>query len=233
LEKPHGVLFDLDGVLVLTEPLKAAAHVATIKELGGDAPLSLYSELMGKSHDTVRRAFLTAAGLDVEPVTYTQTFGRIYRHLLQTQLELAPGALELLTQLAGIGYKLAVVTSSSSQTLANILRQANLAAFFDAQVSADEVAQKKPAPDAYILALRLLNIPPTCAVVIEDSDTGIQAASAAGLHALAIRHSLNAHHDLTQAYAIFDSLQDGNLIHTIDALLNPGNRELLISQGAH
>jgi HAD superfamily hydrolase (TIGR01509 family) len=233
LKKTRGVLFDLDGVLVLTEPLKAAAHVATVKELGGDAPPSLYPELMGQSHDAVRRAFLAAAGLTAEPMTYTQTFGKIYHHLIQTQLELAPGAIELLKELAGTGYKLAVVTSSSSQTLANILRQADLAAFFDAQVSADDVAQKKPAPDAYVLALRLLNLPPTCAVVIEDSDTGIQAASAAGLRALAIRHSLNARHDLTQAYAVFDSLQDSNLVHTIDALLSPGNRGLPISQEAH
>lgn len=222
MEKTRGVLFDLDGVLVLTEPLKAAAHVATVQGLGGDVPLSLYSELMGQSHNIVRRAFLTAAGLDVEPMTYTQTFRRIYHHLLQTQLERAPGAIELLTHLSSAGYKLAVVTSSSSQTLARILRQANLAAFFDARVSADDVAQRKPAPDAYLLALHLLNLSPTGAVVIEDSDTGIQAASMAGLRALAIRHSLNICHDLTQAYAIFDSLLNSNLVRAIDTLLNPG-----------
>jgi phosphoglycolate phosphatase-like HAD superfamily hydrolase len=104
LKRACGILFDLDGVLVLSESLKAAAHVATIQEFGGDAPISLYSKLMGQSHEKVRSAFLATAGLDVELETYTQTFRKIYHQLLQSKLEIAPGAVELLQQLGGKGY---------------------------------------------------------------------------------------------------------------------------------
>ena len=119
------VLFDLDGVLVLTEPLKGQAHAATIRTFGGNARASLYAEVMGQSHEAVRSAFLAAGRVDAEPEKYTETFRRIYRDLLRTNLETRRGAADLVRELAGKGYRLGPGACPSIQ-----LAQKNLGSSF-------------------------------------------------------------------------------------------------------
>jgi HAD superfamily hydrolase (TIGR01509 family) len=186
---------------------------------GADIPLSFYAEVLGQSHERVRSAYLEAGGIDVDAETYTQTYRQIYQRLLRTDLELAPGSLELLRQLSQKGYALAVVSSSHSRAVNQILGQTGLGEFFDVQVSGDDVDRKKPAPDAYLRALDMLAVPSTSAIVIEDSESGVQAAINAGMRVFAVRHSMNVRHDLVAAYAVLDSLCDTTRIVNLIALL--------------
>ncbi len=208
VEKEKAILFDLDGVLVLTESLKALAHTATVKRFGGDIPISFYRDLMGQSHEAVRGAFIKASSINIDPVTYTQTFRETYQELLRNDLKTTPGAEELVRQLAEAGYLMAVVSSTRKKTMEGILSSTGLARFFSAFVGSDDVDKKKPAPDAYLLALRMLDVLPDSAVVIEDSESGVNAAHNAGLRVLALRHQFNASHDFTHASVIVDSLLD-------------------------
>ncbi|MBI3698538.1 MAG: HAD-IA family hydrolase, partial [Acidobacteria bacterium] len=93
---------------------------------------------------------------------------------------------------------------------------------FRVRVSADDVRRPKPAPDAYLIALDRLRIGPTAAVAFEDSASGLEAAGAAGLPVLALRHSFNLEQDLSRAVAQFDSLCDSStIVETIESLLIP------------
>jgi HAD superfamily hydrolase (TIGR01509 family) len=221
LKKPRGVLFDLDGVLVLTEPLKAEAHLATVRKFGGDVSPNLYHTVIGVSHEQTRSAYLVAAGLDIDPEAYSETFHENYRALLRDRLEVAPGVMRLLQRLHGEYYRLAVVSASHSWMVEQVLSQTGLAQFFGAFVSANDVVNQKPAPDAYLLALDRLSIPPIAAVVVEDSEPGMKAAVNAGMRVLAVRHSFNASHTFAAAHMILDSLLDTDLIvETIGFLLD-------------
>ncbi len=220
MKEAKAVLFDLDGVLVLTESLKASAHAATIKRFGGDVPISFYSGLMGQSHEVVRGAFIEASAINIDPDAYTQVFREIYRELLRSDLKTTPGAEELVRRLAEAGYLLAVVSTTRKKTMEEILASTGLAHFFSVFVASDDVDNKKPAPDAYLLALNQLNISSNSAVVIEDSESGIRAAYNASLPVIALRHSFNTNHDFTHANVVVDSLLDSQpIIQAIETLL--------------
>lgn len=222
VSKIRAVLFDLDGVLVQSEPLKARAHAETVNRLGGRVSTALYVKLMGQPHEAVRAAFLAAGGIDADPECYTRTYRRIYRKLLQTELETTPGIVAVVRHLAGKGYSLAVVSSSPAATVTQILDQTGLSSFFPVRVAADDVEKSKPAPDPYVRALDLLFVPPTSAVAIEDSEAGVASASASGMRVLALRHSYNACQDLSRAYAVLsESVDTQTVVQMIDSLLDP------------
>lgn len=204
----HAILFDLDGVLIPTENIKGQVHAQTVASFGGSVSPSLYVDLIGRAHEDVRRLFITASAIEIDPQAYTSKFRQIYHALLETDISFSPGAGELLLALSRQGYPLALVSSSSAATISLILEKLGLTGFFDAVVTADDVSHKKPAPDAYLLALERLSIPPARAVVFEDSGVGIQAASAAGATVIAVRHLVNHRQDFSPAFTVLDSLAD-------------------------
>lgn len=222
MDKIRAVLFDLDGVLVQSEPLKARAHAETVDRFGGSTPSALYAEVMGQPHEAVRAALLVAGGVDADPECYTRTYRRIYRELLQTELETTPGVGDLVRQLAEKGFSLAVVSSSPAATVTQILDQITLASLFRVRVAADDVKKLKPAPDPYVRALDLLSVPPASAVAVEDSEAGVASASGAGMRVLALRHSYNGYQDLSRAYAVLGvPLDTQAVVQMIDSLLDP------------
>ncbi|MFQ5631813.1 MAG: HAD family hydrolase, partial [bacterium] len=110
-------------------------------------------------------------------------------------------------------------TSSIRWMMDTVLAHANLAHFFDVTICADDVQREKPAPDPYLLALERLNLPAPAAVIIEDSETGIAAAKAAGVPVIAVRHDFNGLHDFSNANAEVDSLKDtGRIIGFVEKL---------------
>ena len=102
------------------------------------------------------------------------------------------------------------------------MRKNQVEHFFQAVVTADSVKKHKPAPDPYCKALELLRLKeaPNLAVAFEDTWTGIVAAKAAQLKVFAVRHRLNYKQNLSEAETIFYSLEDDQIIPTIEAYLN-------------
>ena len=214
------VIFDLDGVLVITEALKAQAHEEAVQFFGGRVERGFYGVVMGCSHESVRAAFIREAGIDIEPRDYSERYGQIYDRLLGTDLAVSPGVNELLKDLKQRGYALAVVTSSQQWMVDRIFAGTNISQFFDVVVSADDVARHKPAPDPYLAALERLGTPPDSALVFEDSEVGVAAAAAAGIPVIGLRHEFNAKHDFRPADRTIESFQDtGQVVRIIDEML--------------
>jgi HAD superfamily hydrolase (TIGR01509 family) len=216
----RAVLFDMDGVLVQTEALKARAHTAAVEHLGGGVPEGFYPTVMGRSHESVRGAFLAAAGLDgADPARYTRFYRAYYRRLVQSEVYVTPGVVELIESLSA--FRLAVVSSSRAETVAQVLEQTGLARYFPVRVSADDTARHKPAPDPYLCALERLSLPATRGVAIEDSQSGVESAAAAGLPVLALCHAFNCGQDFSPAAAVLDDLSDTcSVVRLIQDLLN-------------
>jgi HAD superfamily hydrolase (TIGR01509 family) len=208
LEAPHGVLFDLDGVLVATEELKALAHTETVAGYGGTLEPRQYTAEMGRAYDDVIEAFIRRTGIDADPAAYSRAFRSAYLDLLRTRLTLTPGAAELLDALREDGYRLAVVSSSLRWMMDEILGGARLDRFFQTVVSAEDVREEKPSPEPYRLALERLSLQPRSAIVFEDTESGITSGTRAGLKVIAVRHEYNVEHDLSRASMILDSLAD-------------------------
>ena len=222
-DRKRGVLFDLDGVVVRTEGFKAQAHADTVRLLGGVASADLYRLHMGKSHAAVRQAFVTAGGITADPAEYSEIYRGLYRGLLRQGVEVVEGAVALVHRLRSEGFALAVVTSTTAWAAQYLLDKAGLNGCFEAQISADEVDRLKPDPAAYQLALKRLALREDEAVVIEDTETGIEAAWRARIPAIALRHEWNGGHDFSRADAVLPSLADVSIvIATIRTILSRG-----------
>jgi HAD superfamily hydrolase (TIGR01509 family) len=220
LKTPKAVLFDMDGVLVQTEPLKAQAHASTVAHFGGKVEPAFYATVMGQSMEAAEWAFCQTGQVEEAFSRYRPRYETIYHTLLQTQLAVTPGVIPLLQQLQGRGYRLAVVTSDHAATMQDVLARTSLIHFFEVRVARDDVTRTKPAPDGYLLALERLALPTSAALVIEDSEAGVQAATSAGLPTIALRHSFNAQHDFGRAFKVIDSFGDPDLlIKTIEQAL--------------
>lgn len=215
----RAVLFDMDGVLVLTDQLKAEAHANVVRQLGGNVPPSFYERHMGKSHALVRQAFLAEAGIHADLERYSRLYDEKYRALLQTKLKAAPGSHRLLALLMERGFILGVVSSSRSWMMDHVLRETRLKRFFSVVVASEDVQHPKPAPDAYVLALQRLGMGPSGVAAFEDSESGVEAAVGAGLVVFAVRHPFNRGHDFRRAARELSSLDDTQAIVSAVELL--------------
>jgi HAD superfamily hydrolase (TIGR01509 family) len=208
VERARGALFDLDGVLVSTEELKALAHTETVAGYGGRLDPWQYRAEMGRAYDDVIDAFIRRTGIDADPADYSKAFRSAYLDLLRARLQLTPGAADLLQALNEQGYRLAVVSSSLRWMMDEILGRTRLDLFFHTVVSAEDVREEKPSPEPYELALKRLALEPRNAVVFEDTQSGVTSGSRAGVKVIAVRHEYNVDHDLSRAAMVLDSLAD-------------------------
>ncbi len=206
--EPGAVIFDMDGVLITSEALKAEAHAATVRALGGEIDPGFYGRVMGQDHDTTRSAFMKAAGIAPPPAQYTALYRKNYEQLMAADLRVVLGVEPLLAALEQRRYRRGMVTSSLRWMVEQVFHQTGLGRHFDAVVTADDVERHKPAPDCYLLALERLAISAARAVVIEDSEPGVMAAAGAGIPVIALRHDFNRTHDFTRAAGAIDSLAD-------------------------
>lgn len=202
------VVFDMDGVLAHTEPLKLRAHRAAVEARGGTLEEALYRREMGGVHGEVVRAFLRGSGLDDSPSAvdaYEDRFQEEYRELLARELTPTPGAAEVLEACRGSGRRLVLVTSSERWMAEIVLSRLADPHPFLAVITADDVERTKPHPEPYRRARSALGSD-AAAVAVEDTAAGVTSASGAGLPVLAVRHALNRDEAFDDVFAVVDSL---------------------------
>lgn len=185
------VLFDFDGTLADTEPLGMELDREALAALGVEVPIEELHALAGTDGTSSVRALLDRHGrpdiaLD-EYYAHRRPSHVIYRDMV---LKVFPGALELVASLRGRGTALALVSTTNAAEILYALDRLGAASLFDAIVTGDMVDRHKPEPDPYLLALSMLGVDPSRAVVVEDSRPGIASAKAAGLYTVAFKGSV-------------------------------------------
>ncbi|WP_055492907.1 HAD-IA family hydrolase [Streptomyces sp. TP-A0356] len=176
----QAVLFDMDGTLVDTERLwwEAVEHVAGRALTEADQP-----EVLGRpvEHTAAWLGEATGAPVaDLAAALHREFTGRV-----RTGVVPRPGALDLLDALARDGVPTALVTASP-RALADTVIEALGAGHFAVSVTADDTERTKPAPDPYLAACRALGVDPVGCVAVEDTETGVASAEAAGCAVLAV-----------------------------------------------
>jgi HAD superfamily hydrolase (TIGR01509 family) len=178
------VMFDLDGVLVDSEPLWNEAKQALVREAGGQWREDATPAMMGMS-SREWSAYLRdelGVGRDVEEIN-RDVVARMERRF-RADLPLLPGARDAVRALRD-RWPLGLASSSNRELIDLVLDLAGLADAFVATVSSEEVQHGKPAPDVYLEAARRVGVPPGRCVAIEDSSNGLRAAAAAGMAVIA------------------------------------------------
>jgi HAD superfamily hydrolase (TIGR01509 family) len=220
IDREHrAALFDLDGVLVNTEPLKLEAHEDVARSLGSTQPSHFYREVLGQTKNRVARRAIEIAKLGVSVDEYNRRFDEFYRSKLGGRVTLTPGAAALLRDLRDENYYCGVVSSSSRAVAQEILRLVGLSSAFDVIVTAESMTSPKPSPAPYRAALNALSVAPARAVAFEDTEAGLQAARRAGLVVIAILHDLNSMQDLSAASAqLHDFVDHEAVVDLINSL---------------
>jgi HAD superfamily hydrolase (TIGR01509 family) len=182
----QAVLFDMDGTLVDSEKLWDISLTALYDELGGRLTPTVRASMVGGSADDTMQTVYTDLGLD--PAAMAESIRWLHDYtaaLFDDGLPWCDGAQDLLEALASEGTPMALVTNTqrelTDRALNSIGRQ-----YFSATVCGDEVPRGKPAPDAYLRAAALLDLPPDLCLAIEDSVTGTAAAEGAGCPVLVV-----------------------------------------------
>jgi len=190
LSQTRYFLFDLDGTLVESSVLHEQAFREVLER---EHPRALrgfhYEVLKGLS---TRDAFGRLGLIDPAQLDgCVQEKQRLYRESVAAgKLLLMKGAWELLSALLSAGRSCSLVTSGSARSVAAALSAGGLSDIFDAVVTAEDVSRGKPAPDPYLTCLARCGWPARLAVAIEDADSGVASARAAGLKVIGVHNAV-------------------------------------------
>jgi HAD superfamily hydrolase (TIGR01509 family) len=180
------VIFDLDGVIIDSEPVHQAIEKQLFKELGIEVPETFHQKLVGMNEEDLWGKVITEFGLD----TGLQSMVDKKRAYLKSSLEnpqvfkAIPAVIILIKTLKEQKYTLVLASSSPLFYIETILKYLDIHRDFDAVVSGEEVTHSKPAPDIFLEAARRVGKEPPSCLVIEDSANGIRAAKGAGMTVL-------------------------------------------------
>lgn len=183
--KKLGVLFDMDGCLVDSEPVINAAAVLTLKEWGIAAQPKDFHPFVGRGEEKYLQGVVELYG----KIYDSKMKARLYELYLEQAKTIKPhkGALECLTRLQQHGFLLALASSADHVKIEANLGGAGIPrSFFSVVIGAEDVVHKKPAPDIYLKAAACLEIEPRWCIVVEDAPVGIQAAKEAGMPCIAV-----------------------------------------------
>ncbi|KAK3022768.1 hypothetical protein RJ639_046731 [Escallonia herrerae] len=193
--KVSAVLFDMDGVLCDSEEPSRLAAVDVFAEMGVEVAVEDFVPFMGTGEANFVGGVASLKGVEgFNPEAAKKRFFEIYldKYAKPNSGIGFPGALELITQCKNSGVKVAVASSADRIKVDANLTAAGLPlSLFDAIVSADAFENLKPAPDIFLAASKILNVPISECVVIEDALAGVQAARAAQMRCIAVTTTLS------------------------------------------
>ena len=178
MQLPEALIFDMDGVLVDSEPLHKRAKELAFAEVGLILPESVYDSYKGRPDRTMMPEVLSAHGRASHAELVTERKKHFYEQI-EHELQPIPGAAEFV-RWAATRFRLALATSATPRNRAAALRMLQLEDCFQSIVDTDRFQRPKPDPEIFQVAERDLALSPDQCWVIEDSIAGIGAAKAAG-----------------------------------------------------
>ncbi|TMO26804.1 HAD family phosphatase [Pseudoalteromonas sp. S4492] len=204
------VLFDMDGTLVDSESVHFNIWNDLLAPFGVQYDEAAFCQrFSGRPTLEAAKEVVTNYGLTISPEQLTDekyaAFGRFVSSNLPAYM---PHAKAVLEQVKASGLKMALVTGSAKDEAYPILNGYGIFDWFDCVVTKDDVNNPKPAGDPYQLALDTLNIMADEAVAVEDTFTGVTAASNAGVAVYAVPNHFTLEHDFSKAAGVFADLSE-------------------------
>lgn len=185
--RPHGVLWDMDGTLIDTEPYWMEAENDLIESHGGTWSDAQAFQLVGNALIVSGRIIKEQTGIPLTPEEIVDALLERVVVKLREHVPWRPGARELLLAARDAGLPCALVTMSY-ESFARVLVDSLPAGTFEVVVTGDMVEHGKPHPEPYLRAAHNLALAPEQCVAIEDSATGVRSAVAAGVPTVAVPH---------------------------------------------
>jgi len=215
---PEAVIFDMDGVLIDSEPIHIGIEKQLFDKLGIDVSETVHRSYMGASNEFMYSDLRSRFNLSesvTELIESDELFRSDYFHRLDT-IPANDGLISLLGQIKTAGLKLAVATSSSPEIANLLLNKCGIAPFFDAIVTTSEAGKSKPSPDVYLLAAKKIGVSPEDCIVFEDSPNGLLSAKSAGMFCVVIQSDSELIQKLSKADYLIQSFTEITLTRLTD-----------------
>jgi HAD superfamily hydrolase (TIGR01509 family) len=183
------ILFDLDGVIIDSEPVHAKAKKLVLEKFNIPYTSSIFDEYKGRTD----KVFFDFVSNDLDhmkrPSEVFYNSKRIIFENIITELSLVPGFMSFYQKVKDKGISMALVSSTSLYSLGLVDRQYDISKMFDLVITEVDTIRHKPEPDPYLKALQKLPADTATTIVIEDSPNGIISAKRAGCHVYALTSS--------------------------------------------
>jgi HAD superfamily hydrolase (TIGR01509 family) len=206
------VIFDMDGVIIDSEPFHGEVNKRIFKTLGVRVSKKDYKKYIGTSNTNMWTDLKTRYNLpqSLQKLVEMQGSGNV-DFLRANQFGPIEGIAGLLAELEKKSIAIALASSSPSVAIAIVLKKFQFENYFPVVVSGEDFKKSKPAPDIFLKTAELLRISPAQCAVIEDSTHGIAAARAAGMKAIGFANKNSWDQDLSRADLIIDDLRKLNV----------------------
>ncbi|WNJ95098.1 hexitol phosphatase HxpB [Vibrio ruber] len=202
------VIFDMDGVLIDSEPFWRQAQIETLANYGAEITVEACIQYtMGKRLDAIAAIWCHRCQLEVDPTILAEEI--LHKLIVQVREHgrSLPGVHQLLNALKQAGYRIGLATSSGPEIIQAVLQRLEIKDYFSQICSAENEDYGKPHPAVYLSAARQLDVVPDACLVIEDSVTGMIAAKAASMTTFVVNEH-NSDPRFTLADQCFTSLEE-------------------------
>ncbi len=203
----NAVLFDFDGSVVNSEPL----HLASFRELLTSLGIKIskarhYSEFTGIGSTAIITTLFREHGINENVKEWVEKRKKIYQgYVMQGKLKTIPGVRTFLRFLKKKKIKTAIVSGGHGTNIKLALKKTKLEKFFDTIIGLENVKNRKPHPEGFLLAAKLLGVKSRECIAIEDAPSGVQAAHTAGMKIICIKSLAPV--DLKKCDYVIDSYQ--------------------------
>ena len=198
------VIFDMDGVIVDTEPVHHYAYNEQFRQLNIDVSPEMYASFTGNSTKNIFERLKEHFGLEQDVATLVNTKRNLFNDAFDSKedLYLLDGVEDLIKDLYSNGIQLVLASSSATVTINRIFNRFSLHKYFSHIVSGEDFPKSKPHPAIFLRAAELSETPVEECIVIEDSTNGIKAAKAAGIYCI----GYDSFHSKMQDYSLADQV---------------------------
>lgn len=202
------VIFDMDGVLVDSEPMHSQAIINTLKDYGVAMTNEYCQQFIGSTTSHMCTTIVKDFKLTITPEELEIANHKAIQELVKKEGYIPiPWVKELIVNLHNHGLKLAIASSSAMEDILNVTEALGISQYFDKLISGATVPNPKPAPDVFLKAAKELEVDPADCMVVEDSMNGTIAADAAGMKTIGFINPNSGYHDLSKAAVLIESFQ--------------------------
>lgn len=207
--KKKGIIFDMDGVIIDSEPLHCQCTIETLKDYGVEISLSDMDKYIGVADHVMVESLINEFSINVSSDEFLkrQDDKRLVVFNKDSMVSVS-GTIELIKYLHDKGLKIALASSSPRYFIEMVLKNFDLLKYFTAIVSGEELERSKPHPDIYLKAAKEIGMDPIDCMVIEDANAGVRSAKAAGMYTIGYQNPNSGAQDLSMADVVIESIKE-------------------------
>ncbi|MFH1728901.1 MAG: hexitol phosphatase HxpB [Pseudomonadota bacterium] len=185
----EAIIYDLDGVIIESEPLWRIAEIESFNSIGIDLPIAECEKMKGVKIDEFVLSWYSFYKWDLNVLTTEEMTNKIVERFINLIIQKGkqlPGLMYSLEFFKSKGYKMAIASSSNMKIILTVLEKFGIKSYFNEIHSAESEEYGKPHPAVYINCAKKLNVDPSQCLAIEDSENGVLAAKAAKMKCISV-----------------------------------------------